>query len=284
MRGGQPVNLTVVIKSRPYNLAAGHMNFGMVVKELNKENPDVNRIIRLMSQVEAIKEYSDNKVVHKDGKFFYKGEEIKGVLVTRIKEFMTQNLPYKPLMRFLENLMKNPSARSRELVYTFLENESLPLTPDGCFLGYKGAQANFWSIHTGHHTMISGKQNERGEIFYGKGEKVRVPWNEVVDDPNVSCARGLHVGSFNYANGWGGTGGSLVLVKVNPADVVSVTHNCKEVMRVCAYDVVDILSVREALKQALEPQYLAPDDEDAPSYHNVRDAKGRFRKVRKGKR
>lgn len=279
IKNGKPVSLSFVFAGKPYILAAGHHSFSTVIKELKQPEPDGAKIIRIITWDEAAKAFTEGKVKKKGEDFFFRGEKISGVLVNRIREFMKLDYPWQPMFRFLENLMLNPSEHSRKFVYTFLENENLTLTPDGCFLGYKGANADFWSKNIGHHTMISGRQNAQGQIFYGKGEKVRVPWDEVVANPALSCARGLHVGSFSYANNWAGPNGALVSVKVNPKDVVSVTNSCKEVMRVCAYEVVQVLTIREALKQTFDPQFIAPDDKDAALYHNTRDSKGRFVKA-----
>ena len=280
IRDGKPVSLSCVINGKPYALAATHPSFVQVVKELKQKSPDIAKIQKLMSKAEALKAFCQQKVIHKDGKFFYRGEELKTVLVQRIQEFMRLDLPWKPMFRFLENLMANPSATSRNCLFTFLENENLPLTPDGCFLAYKGAQANFWSKYTGRHTMLSGQQSAEGRLYYAKGEKLRIPWDEVVADPQVDCARGMHIGSFNYAKGWAGPDGALVLAKINPKDVVSVTTRCKEVMRVCAMDIEQSLPIHVALRQAFEPQFLAQNDEDASSYRSVRGKDGRFIKAK----
>jgi len=276
VRDGVPVSLSTIINSRPYTLSAGHMNFHIVVDELKKKSPNPKRIVRLMQQTEALKQFSENKVTRNGDKFYYKGNELNNSIVQNIRSFMRQDLPWKPMFRFLENLMQNPSEDSRNSLYDFLQNENLPITPDGCFLGYKGAQANFWSIMTGHHTMISGQQDAGGHLFYGSGEKLRIPWEEVCADRSQHCARGLHVGAFGYASSFAGEQGALVLVKVHPKDVVSVPYDNKEVMRACAFEVVKSLPVRVALHQAFEPQFIEKGDEDEKDYYNVRDSHGRF--------
>lgn len=281
LQDGKPKSISMVIGTKPYTLAAGHISFHEIVKELANEKPDGNKILKLLSKGAAINAFSDGKVTREGDKFYFNGEELHGTLVGRIKSFMKEGLPWKPLFRFLENLMKNPSKPARESLFRFLENEALPITPDGCFIGYKGAEANYWSKNRGYipHTMLKGQQNHINQLFYGKGEVLLVPRSEVVEDPRVDCARGIHVGSFKYANNWATSEGALVVVKVNPADVVSVPFSAKEVMRVCGLEVVEVLAVREALKQQLEPQFLPATDEDAPKYHSVRDKNGRFVKA-----
>lgn len=285
-RDGKPVSLACVINKKPYTLQASNPCFNMVVKELKAAEPSGDKILKLMNKQQALIAYSQEKVVEKDGKFYYQGQELQNSLVNRIQEFMKMDLPWTYMFKFLVRLVKNPSESAKARLHAFIENEGITYTPDGCFLGYKGAQANFWSKHTGHHTMISGQQNEKGEIFYGPGEKVRVPREEVVEDPHSDCARGLHVGSFSYASGWAGHDGALVLVKVAPEDVVSVTHRSREVMRVCAYEVVQPLAIRQALQQAFEPQFsehtVEAEAQSAPS-KRVRPTKASRRTAKRAK-
>lgn len=264
MRDKKPQSLTVVIDSKTYNLTNGHCNFMLVAKELSLPNPDLAKIIRLMDAKTAMAEFSFNLLQRRGDKVFYNGHEVQNVLVERINDFMKLGLPWWPIWKFLGNVLQNPREHSQQFVYTFLENEHLPLTPDGCFLGYKGVQKDFWSVHTGRHTMIKGRQNETGHILNSVGQSIEVPYDEVLADPEEPCGRGLHIGSYNYAKGWAGQEGMVVLVQCNPKHVVSVPNLAHEVLRACAYEVKDLVW-GEPLKQKFETQY-----------YNVRDEKGKF--------
>ena len=58
------------------------------------------------------------------------------------------------------------------------------------------------------------------------------------DDVEQGCAKGLHVGSWEYANDFKGNG-HLMVVKVNPRDAVSVPRDCSwQKLRACRYVVV----------------------------------------------
>ena len=57
------------------------------------------------------------------------------------------------------------------------------------------------------------------------------------DDARVACSHGLHVGSS--LTPWTFARGKVVIVKVNPKDVVSVPHDCNcQKLRTCAYTAV----------------------------------------------
>jgi hypothetical protein len=60
--------------------------------------------------------------------------------------------------------------------------------------------------------------------------------SKVDDDPNNTCSKGLHVASLPYLQHYPGS--VTVLVKVNPANVVSIpTDYNNSKMRVCEYEV-----------------------------------------------
>lgn len=76
--------------------------------------------------------------------------------------------------------------------------------------------------------MIQGKVDEWGHITNTPGETIEVRRTDVDTDPDSYCSTGLHVGSFNYANGFASTymGDKVLLVEVDPMDVVSVPRDC----------------------------------------------------------
>lgn len=156
-------------------------------------------------------------------------------LSRKIVSFAKENLPVEPLLRFWDNLNKNPSYRSVNQLYSFLEKNNHPITPDGCFIAYKKIRADYTDGRTGTFNNAI-------------GATVEMPRNQVNEDPEQTCSNGLHVANFEYAksfyggNAAGTIGDRLVLVKVNPADVVAVPvdYNAAK-MRVCKYVVISEL-------------------------------------------
>ena len=138
-----------------------------------------------------------------------------------------EGLDVDPMLRFLENLMENPSKRSVDQLYGFLEVNDLPITEDGCFLAYKMVDRNKDGTLTDHRTHT---------FDYSVGaEPARMRRNQVDEDPNNTCSSGLHVCAQGYLGEYYG-GGTTILVKVNPRDVVAVPtdyNNAK--MRVCEH-------------------------------------------------
>lgn len=165
--------------------------------------------------------------------------------------------------------MENPSSNSIEELYTFLGYRSLPITPDGKILGYKGVQENFYSTTGNADTIvIQGTTNENHQIFNGVGETIEVQRRCVDDNRDNHCSHGLHIGSFDYASSWSGCDGKLLLVEFDPQDAVSVPTDCSfQKLRVSKYKVIaDITDCKKELDTAVyeynKPIYNNPDEGD----------------------
>lgn len=173
---------------------------------------------------------------------FYQGEVMPLALASKIRAILEEGLPVSLFAKFWENLQQNPSANSVRELYDFLAYKELPITEDGCFLAYKGLDKNYWSISGNTTTkVLKGQVNNSGHIYNGVGEEIEVRRWDVDDNRENHCSFGLHVGSLDYAQGFSRS--SVVVVKVNPKDVVSVPsdYNCQK-CRVSAYKVVEVFS------------------------------------------
>lgn len=174
---------------------------------------------------------------------YYKGERLPTVLANKVRSIAQEGLPIKLFANFWENLQQNPSATSVRELYDFLAYKELPITEDGCFLAYKGVDEKGWSISGNTKTkVVKGKSDTSGHIFNGIGEEIEVRRMDVDDNRQHHCSFGLHVGSLSYAQDF--ARGQVVIVKVNPKDVVSVPSDCNcQKCRVSAYKVVDAFTV-----------------------------------------
>ena len=223
------------------------------VEKTDKKYPKVLKTFELPLEeqedaVEAIiNEQFDIQVIHgKDGfevvgeDIYYQGDKLPEAFATKVKSIIKDGLPVSHFEKFWDNLKENPSFHVvNEIGFLeFLEYKELPITEDGCFIAYRGVQNNYWSISGNLNTkVLQGQVNSSGQIFNGIGEIIEVRRNGVSDDRNVHChSLSLHIGSLDYARGWGS---KLVVVKVNPKDVVSVPNDCNaQKCRVCKFEVI----------------------------------------------
>ena len=186
-----------------------------------------SELLEMFDQAKAVKHFMAGNVEISGNAILYRGQPVHNVVADRILQFMREGGPYQPLVNFLDKLMLNPSARSVEQLYAFLEKYSMAITPAGTFLAYKAITGDWKDKHT-------------RSIDNHIGQVVRMSRNLVDDDPASACSRGLHVGSMEYVGGFAGSGDKIIIVEVNPANVVSVPHDCsQQKIRCCEYRVVD---------------------------------------------
>lgn len=157
---------------------------------------------------------------------YYNGQPVDNSLTRRMLQYLRDGTDVSTLVPFLENLLQNPSYRAVQDLYEFLERGNIPLTVDGDFLAYKAVRDDWKDIHSGTF------DNSIGKV-------VEIPRNQVDEDPDQTCSRGLHVCSFEYLPSFAHADGHVVIVKINPKDVVAIPRDYNlSKMRVCRYEVI----------------------------------------------
>lgn len=183
----------------------------------------------------------------------------------------------RAMVRFLVRAKENPSMPDSDKLYRWIFSEKLTLTPDGHFLGYKSVARErgdggndeitlpngdietldyaetmsddfdtYWSHFAGGG--ITNGVEFPGQVPQWYGAVVEMPRDKVDSRGHVECSVGLHVGTYGYASQfYAGDSSQLLLVKVDPKDVVSVPDYDFTKLRACRYTVVgeveDILDV-----------------------------------------
>lgn len=219
-------SLTVVIDGKAHTMNHDHPAWQQANAALQDE--DWGRLSNLFEVDKAVDDYFDAEaqVEVKDGAVFFEGEPVHNLVVERILDFMRKGLPYKPLVKFLGKLMDNPSRRAVDELYSFLEHKNMPITAEGNFLAYKGVLDDFTDFHTRSF------DNSVGQVL-------KMRRSGVCDDARHGCSAGFHAGSYDYAKGYASSGGNLMVVEINPADVVSVPYDCEcQKLRTSEYKVV----------------------------------------------
>lgn len=234
-----------------------HPRWPQIIEAAKLKNEKALRDLVKMANV--IDLYSVGNLKIQNNAVLYCGIPMHGVDVDRVLAFMRDHLPYEPLANYINRKMKNPDPRSIQEMYNFHEHKGMPLTDDGYFIGYKGIGLNDYSIRGGNEPLESGMRNSEGQIYNYIGQEIRMVRSYVDTNYNNGCGHGLHVGSLEYALGWGQ---KVVLVKVDPADVVSVPNDCEcQKMRVCAYTVIGEYAGK--LPDAYTPEFSSKKDEHA---------------------
>jgi len=202
-------------------------------------------------------------------------------LASKILDFLDNRLPIEPLVKFWISCLKNPHFVAVQELFKFLENNNLPITDDGGFLGYK--KLNF----TGDVSL----PDEFGELFvdptgvvrYLNGEPasqdisvkylnfiselnnptMKDVWSGTIsqklgdivkiervklgeEERRNACGYGLHIGSFSYNF----DGNVRVLCKVFPEDVIACNPNERK-LRTCKYQIVSFVDPQKEVSQLL---------------------------------
>ena len=218
--------ITVVLDGERHSINAGNGMFSKALEAYKVNDWDafigcVNPTIRLKSLYAS---YEGIEV--KDGNLYVFDEPVHSTLATRVLSFLEAGLDCVHLFKFILKLNLNPSKRAVDELYTFLEHRALPITDNGNFLAYKAVREDYTDKYT-------------GKFLNTIDAVLEMPRNKVDDDKNIGCSYGFHAGTIEYAKQFSGGCGHIMLVEINPSDVVSIPTDCEfQKLRTCKYKVV----------------------------------------------
>lgn len=274
---------TIQVKSRD------HRN--LVIKALekykkSKQTPeDLKALESFLSPVKRILVESDSRLEldQDERKLYLAGTNvpIEPGLGEKILDFLDNGLPIEPLIKFWQSCLRNPHFIAVKELFHFLENNKLPITDDGAFLGYK--KLNFVTANSlpesfgelivtpegivcklngdpvdsataqAYLSFISEVNNPlmkdvwSGTIKQKLGDVVRI--DRVKFDEHElrqACGYGLHIGSYGYSFG----GDVRVLCKVFPEDVIACNPN-EQKLRTCKYQIVSFVDSQKEVTELL---------------------------------
>ena len=241
--------VTVVHDGKSYTVPDTSPNFRLLRAALLAE--DFVLALSFLDVKRSIENWasSDGAFKVKDNNITFKGEVVHDVIAAKIIEMLKDGENATPLLKFYEKLSKNPSHRSVTQLWKFLEHCNIPLTPDGCFLAYKGVTTEYLDCHS-------------RTVDNHVGCKPEMDRNKISDDPNEACHVGLHVGALEYAKSFGP---QVVICKVDPENVVCIPYDASHMkMRVCKYEVVGDFAapLTASVNRDFEPQHPGDDEFD----------------------
>jgi len=189
----------------------------------------------------------------KNGLLYVDGDVVDSVVSDRLIQMLSNEVDVLPVLKFVYRLRLNPSSRAVNELYTFLEHKCLPFTESGTFLAYKAVRPNYHDKHSGRF------DNSVGNVL-------EMPRNKVDDNKDVGCSYGFHAGTLEYASGFAGMGDKIVLVEIDPADVVSIPTDCEfQKLRTCRYKVVEEFE-RPLTEPLYESRFTTENDDEVDEY------------------
>lgn len=178
----------------------------------------------------------------------FDGVPVDSTLTEYIKELVKTDHPQlNAFVNFMERLATNPSEEARNDLYNWIKTlqdrgEKLTISAEGKLLAYKGVMIDGdgdpASINVGPGIVDGYSVN--GHLKNKVGSIVEVSRDYVDANNLIGCSRGLHAGTYSYASGF--ACGLLLLVEIDPADVVSVPAHCAwQKIRCCRYRVIETI-------------------------------------------
>lgn len=252
-------SIVVFVGNETHTLANDHPNYLKMAQAIRDNDEEaVRNLVNLTSTINKVLEGTHVSIVN--GSVMYQGETVNPVMAEYILRMVREGFDATPAALFLQNLIGvaehsiqigvdpgsltpttltipavagNPSKRAVDELFGMLEGCRLPLTPDGHFLAYKKVR----------------KPNENGDMFdifkgttrNNVGDKPSMPRNKVDEDKNRTCSTGLHFCSLEYLKNFGEHDDPIVILKINPRDVVAIPTDYNNTKgRCCLYEVIGI--------------------------------------------
>ena len=221
---GDTLIITLPSNSEVLKIPRSHMNFDRILEAFYAGDED--EVNALQDPTTTITNYYGDQISIKteSGEVLFEGEPVPSALAFRVVECVRNGANPQNLLNFFTLLRQNTSMRNIEDLYAFCEKHMFAITGDGHLLLYKKVNADYTDCYT-------------GKFDNTPGQTVTMPRNKVDDDPNNTCSKGLHVCGKEYLQHFGGA--RIVLVKVNPKDIVSIPRDYNHAkMRTCCYQVL----------------------------------------------
>ena len=219
----------LALDGKPHVIDSSHPNFKDIKERLERDN--LSGMEFLVDPANKIRQYYDNQITVDNGIVKYNGIVLKNNITNRIMTMCKNGDNPTFLVNFLKQAVSNPNPNILEQIDAFLVAVNIPIGKDGCLLAYKAVDSDYKDIYT--HTIDN-----------SVGQTVSVDRKSVNDDSSVGCSHGLHCGAIEYVKSYGGVSNGksqnkLVIVRVNPKDIVSVPkdHSYQKI-RCCEYTVV----------------------------------------------
>lgn len=216
--------LQVTLPGHPFALDSSHPTFERMKRAIKKKN--WKAIPKLVSLAESISNETKGSIIVKKGRVYFKNREVHSALTDRIIQMFKKGKPVKHLLSFMDNLYKNPSDTAVQSFYSWLIDNDLPITDDGCFLAYKSVNRNNKDTHS-------------NTVDNSPGQVIMMATKVANRDYDTQCSTGFHVCSKQY----GVYGDKTMAVKVDPRYVLSAVEGK---MRVTQYEVLKELGSKRS--------------------------------------
>lgn len=183
-----------------------HPQFNNIKQHLG--NGDYQSAYDALNLNSAYTSFLPDRITMEDGVVMLDDVPMPELIGEKILAMLSSGNGPEPLLNFLDKVAENPSYASQQELLLFINASGFLLHEDGDILAFKRVRDDYYDHHS-------------GTVYYGIGSVVEMPRNQVDDNRDRTCSAGLHFASVEYATGFAHSG-PVMLMKVNPRDVVSI--------------------------------------------------------------
>jgi len=221
---------------KPFTVADTHPCFGEIEQAIRNNNEQLVHQLINRSTMLATNPHVVHQRVEVDpvaGVIYVDGLPIENTLVSRVISMALEGYQIESMVAFIDNLYQNPSKKTIDRIYAWLEAGEMPITDDGHFIAYKRVNNDLTSFYdnTTKHVV---------------GEVTAMERYRCDDRTEETCSTGLHFCSYGYLSKYYSGMGRILVLKINPADVVAIPDDYGTSKgRACKYLVVGELTIEQ---------------------------------------
>jgi len=192
--------LSVFIQGRPHPVDQSNPNYDLILDGLRNRSLSEIQVLALVNQRAAVEAAVAGLkfgavTVGQDG-VFYGDKLVPSHLTTKMLEILARGLDITPWGRFLDRIYHNQRQASIDAIGNWLVFVGMPITTDGMLLAYKKVRAD-------HSAFI--------------GDPVAH-----APDTTIESEDGLAFSSWDCLPRTTGNNGRVMIVEIDPADIVSI--------------------------------------------------------------
>jgi len=252
--------VTLFKDGRQFSAPSDFWSFNRIIEKIkNRDFDGIEDLFNTKDAVQRVEKEVSKEITETigeevrivNGEVFVGERKVYNSVTKRLVNMLAAGFDINPLSNFLKRLLKNPSKTAIEECYPFMEKADVTIDEEGYIIAYKKVKDDYFDIYS-------------GTVNYNIGNIVEMPRNEVDDNRANLCSDGLHFCSFSYLGHFGaGTGNRILIVKVDPADVVSIPADYNDAKaRACRMEVIGEI---EEQKDVLAKTPVYKKTESAPA-------------------
>lgn len=231
--------ILLFLDGKQFTIGTDHPNFAKIKTAL--ANKKFNEIPLLADVVSSVRTWLNNgrDLELRGDQVYLNGVPFSAEVTTKVLSMIKAGASVEPLANFLRKVRQNPSNTAQNELLLFCVANGFMIHEDGDLVAYKSVRGNYTDIHS-------------GKFLNSVGKVVTMERGQVDDNRDRTCSTGLHFASYDYASTWAGNidgvNRRLMVMKINPRDVVSIPSDYNNQKGRCArYEVIAELTTNTPL-------------------------------------